>query len=401
MDGSDRRNWLGSMLATLLAFLVPACVAPSKALAADRLDEIIKIWKERQQRVRTVHFEWTESRTYGKNSLPSMRLPGPGGGPVAKPGPTPPEVVTHEDKQTLSLDGDSMRYSSDGPQWSANHERFFNKSYVSVFDGKDSKNYFSNPKDGERPDPDTEYKSGYVDKEMRNQDVTNYSVWPILLTYRPLHPVMGRIVPREWAVAGQEGVIQGKKCIVIEKRESDSTETCWVDMSQEASILRYDRSVQGGWFISLKITYRADPSSGFVPSGWKITTLKPGGKFDKGGLTTVKRSEINLSLPPETFQFSFPPGTLVQDYKNDVKYIELEDGGRRIITPEELARVGGRYQEFLATESGMAGVPPRPGWKRFLLTAIVVGAIIFLAGLAVWRKRVKGRGSSSARSTTT
>src|SRR5437899_6222614 len=93
----------------LIICLLAIFAGNARAQTEITLQGISRVWKARQDRVRTARFVWTESRTYAKGSLPSMKRPEPG---QTKPKPVPPEDVTNELHLELSVDGDMMRFAT-------------------------------------------------------------------------------------------------------------------------------------------------------------------------------------------------------------------------------------------------------------------------------------------------
>lgn len=99
---------------------------------------------------------------------------------------------------------------------------------------------------------------------------------------------------------------------------------------------------------------------------------------------------FNEEAPSELFEISFPPGTVVYDERTDTRYIQLADGQRRVVTPEEQrARIS--YATALRTASGEGIVQhfPTPATNRaWILVLINVGVAIVILAI-MWRRSAR------------
>jgi hypothetical protein len=384
MDNRHRSPWsTGLLVITLSSGLV--CTLSSDSLAQEgiTIEKVFQVWKSRHERAQTVQFVWVDRRTYAKDSMFSMAVP-------AKPAPR--EDLTLEQELTLSLDGDLMRFTR-GYSWHANEARFVPRTYISVFDGKDDKCYESESADGAHGVG--LHKLGFIRRtalrEEKGGDVADYHLWPVLLTYRALHSEMGRFQLNEWTMTGEKGVVQGRECVILKKKPHQGiTETCWVDVERECAIARYEITVHGNLLLRIDVTSKQDPSYGWLPFSWRITKLFPEtSKLAESSVARVTENNIGMPLQPHLFRLDFPPGTVVWDDKEGINYVALKAGDRRIITKEE-RRCGATYEQLLATESGMAGLPPERTLRRFwVVTSTILILISLLTGFVVWWKRAR------------
>lgn len=343
------------------------------------VDKVFQAWKERQRCVRTARFQMDVSQTHpkgsqlGSNDVAVMR----GRASNPKAGPVPPHDTTVALKWSLSLNGDWMRFLNEGPRWEVKLDQFIPQKYISVYDGEESKRFFEKWGEGVHP-------LGFVNMEKHNPDITAFDLWPILLTYRALHPTMDLLFhDKPWVLAPGTGVFQERNCVILERQEGVRKYSCWVDPERDFTIRRVVETLNGNVGILLDIAYRNDPSHGWVPSSWDGRMLGTvTGQLQFSVSARVTDSEINVPIPREEFQFVFPPGTEVSDYRDQTHYVLLENGRKRLITHEERNRRA-TYEEWLVTETGMAGLAvQRPwwrGWPAWLLLALVVVATGWLA----------------------
>lgn len=387
-------RWAIVVLAIASWTLFPT-VQSCRALGQDdvTMQRIFDVWKARQDSARTVSFSFKQTRTYAPGSMPSIGgMPGGANSqPESPPAPTPPTDVSHEYDYSLSLDGDLMRYSYHGPQWHMNHNRFIARTYTSVFDGTDDKSFRSEDEKAADAEGGGLQRLGFVRLTKYNEDVVDYNIWPILFTYRAVHPQMSRLSGNEWAVTGERGIVQDRNCTVLRKSQQGLTQTCWVDVERDCSVVRYDMAPGGNLRLRLDTAYQQDPAHGWVPIQWNFTKFFPESlKVDESSVSKVTDYQLGTELDPKTFRFDFPPGTEVTDIKGNISYLALKDGGRRIVTQEERLR-GALYKDFLVTDSGMAGLPTKKGWLNRVWWAPVILLMAAIAIFLLWTKRFGAR----------
>lgn len=329
-------------------------------------DAILQVWKKQQESIRSVRFSWSESRTYSKGSLPSH---------VDEP--TPPADVNVQVDHTLCILNDLMQFTYKGPKWDVSCGKFCDRSYISSFDGRDNKVFFDESKD-DNDDKNKVHKLGFINKNDYNQDVVDYHLWSILFMCRAIHPSMGQFSKaNEWELSLEKGIIDDQSVVILEKKETGITWTCWIDPSREYSILRYIiRS--NSLMLQVDISYKLDQDNRWIPSEWTTKKMQPGNlRLRESTSAIVTAFEINPPLAPEDFLLNFPSGTEVVDYKEQINYIARENGDKRIITNEERLR-DAQYCDFLSTDTGMAKIPlshTRHVWLMVIgisLLAIVV-----------------------------
>lgn len=390
LPGKPGRVVVGVCLCVLVG---PVSDGPVFAGSEITIEKIFQAWKKREEAVRTIHFSWAETRTHGKGSLPnmdSMARVGARPAPDFKPKITPPEDVTHQIKAAVSIEGDLMRFTVDGPRWEADVEDFVHLEYTSVFDGTYNKAFLTEPK-GSTPFPDI-HKTGFLAEKKCNDDVVDYHLWPVIFTWRAAHPTMGRFKAGEWQMTREKSVVDQRPCVVLRKSQDGVTETCFVDVERNYSILRYHMAAPNNpVHLQLTISYKNDERHGWVPSQWTVNSQLPRGGLDESTVTIVRSYEINATIKLGTFQFEFPRGTQVTDYtqKPIGSFIALGGGRQRAITDEERLR-GATYKDLMETETGMAGLPRARGWSQWWLPGLLIAAVT-MTGFLVWKRRLASK----------
>ncbi len=354
------------LLCAVFAILASGSLQKTHAEGPPTLEKIIATWKQRQDNTRTFDFQWDEVRTYTKGSMPVME--GSAG---------PPEDVTQNNRLSLQVDGDMMRVWRNAPRWNG---KFVPRDSMSVFDGKDAKVFY------DQADPAVQgmatYRVGFIGIHQYNEDVVDYDLWPILLTYRAIHRDMGRFKQDEWDMTEERGVADGRDCLILRKKGAPIVERCWVDFERDCTVVRYEFITN--YRFQVDVSYKDVPGLGPVPASWQTVEYPPSGVLQQSNKAEVTGYTINKPLPDDWFHFEFPVGTDVVDHKNKTEYIVRKDGGKRLITEVERLR-GATYEQLVATESGQAGLPPSSRKFWWILVALVFATAVLLA-VAVRRR---------------
>ena len=261
---------------------------------------------------------------------------------------------THEIKHTLQIDWDRMKYENFGPHWLPSEERFVSRSYVSAYEGGESNKAFFGKSE------ETIHPIGFISTGKRSQDWDNDHLAPLLMTYRPFHPLIGRFKPAEWKL-GSETVMSGEnRCRVLERTDGEMIYRCWVDPQREFLISRFLQYLSGSLIFQIDICYQEDRDALWFPCTW--TSMVMNHKTTSVRQSTsakVTEHKVNLSLPIASFAFDFPPGTEVVDMtnrENREHFIVRTDGSRRRITDEEQGR-NASYSDLLSSDEGAARLP--------------------------------------------
>ena len=174
----DRRSHLAFALA--MSCLVSASPwAYCQGSADVSLEAVIKAWQERQDRVRSGVFSWTETRTVTKGAMSAMMTRR--GNPKGKT--IPPEDLSFDIPAKLSMDGEKLRHDYEGDrQWSEEKDDLVPISYSSAYDGSTGK--FLYPRGTEIGD----WPEGVIRAEKYLPDAKDAESAPILMSFRGLVP---------------------------------------------------------------------------------------------------------------------------------------------------------------------------------------------------------------------
>lgn len=339
--------------------------------------QILRVWKQRQDRVKTLKFQWVQTE----------RQTG-----LVMGDPSHPEGVAHEVAMEVSIDGGMVRHSARGPKFSPDHNAFFPTWSLNVYDGDINKQFY-----GYADANDARlYPLGFVtEKSIGNLQSGTPSLRPIVMNYRNLHPAFMKMHgwiddPADYVLSSKTGFVDGHECVVLERsnRSKRPPSSYWVDPARDCIVLRRVFGESSKPSMQLDVTYARDPAYGWVPSAWKFVAMDaPTGKLLFETVAKVLRYEFNEPIPRSEFRFDFPVGTRVNDQNARQSYIVREGGEKRVITRGEL-RARAKYEEIVATPSGQALSQRRERSRAVWYWAFAIVALgLLLISLRRWRKR--------------
>ncbi len=166
-------------------------------------EQIFKVWRERQERMKTARFRWTEALSITKNCLP-IRTKGGELAPLANA-----NIVQ---ECSLVLDRGWVRHDARGKRWSGRADGFVDEIY--------SNSFFKNL-DKTLHDPVSKVSlkaEGSVNSRERFVISDTYNLRPFLLFCRPLDGHLGGpLGGGSWAgfKLGGTGVVQGNTCYIL------------------------------------------------------------------------------------------------------------------------------------------------------------------------------------------
>lgn len=372
-----------------MAFVTPAAAAQQRPAGNVTIRELLRMWKEREDAVRTFRAEYREIRTLVKGmslgrDLRSVDDDGNG---------FPPEDTTTEIRLVMHVDGARWRMDVHGPWWSLRAEAVEEQHFVELFDGENYLTYF-----GITDVTNDAYPIAYLNPQQGkfSQDSFGQSSmsFVLFLNFRnSLDRFLG-VNADQWRVGSLRTVIDGRECFVVEQFDPPSGEAfnrCWVDPQRGYRVVR--REIGMGDFVSSRVDvhYREDPEFGWVPETWdrllQGQTVEGETKVEESSQFILDNIEFNVPIDPDVFRFEYSEGDLVADYTQDDErreYLIQADGNRRPITREERAR-GATYEQIRSTQPGLAGAPQRKQTSVF--SYLIVFGVVLAAAAAFWLLR--------------
>jgi thiol-disulfide isomerase/thioredoxin len=276
------------------------------------LARVFAAWKARQERAKSIHFNWEYRLALSKG----YRFPdAPVIGGLKASGVS---IESDEVHHTLPssecwVEGDD-RFRDDfsvvlcrGPkQWTETERYSLTVKGAKHIRRKTPNGPGATPQVGTWAEPAPE-RTGDLQLDARPDDLA-----PLLLTFRPFHPVFGWN-PKRCRLVNEDEVIGGIHCATIQMDEISKSERCWVDPNRDYVIVKWEKRPLRMPRISCTIDYENDKVDGWVPTRWKRQL--PGPTPDSTGTAeaVVTRFAVNETLPVATFELASPANTPVTD----------------------------------------------------------------------------------------
>ena len=309
---------------TLVVFLSVSCCNGTE------LQEVSEAARKRYSSADRFRIEWTEQDTiFAETQLGDMTIQ-PG---MRSMFPKTDEVIKL--KCSLAVDGDNRRFERSGPMPIAKEHAFYERKYVSTFNGTIGKNYYS----GNLDRPESVTPVGFIRKEEQAWESMIPDICAPLTQYRTAGATL-----EGYTLERDRVVLDGEECLVLSPGPgSDDPHFAkyWIDLTDPHNIRRVMWYSRGKPTLTLDIKYSTEAAASTL-AGWRgIIFSGEGGKMLRQIEATVTRFELNPKFEPDTFLFQYPVDTEVIDYRDDSSYIVQPDGKKRVITEEE--RLRGAY----------------------------------------------------------
>lgn len=389
---SFARHWLHLKCPVTVPRSVRAAIAPALLMACAPLsagdpvtiEQISAAWREREEIFKSADVEYVKTgrlvRPPRRTQEPIPELDAPGG-------------AEQNVRLRLVLDGELYRHEREGKQWDMNSGSFQEFEYVVLYDGADFHKYAAFPTSNEET-----HNVGTTiigdDARQRSANLREQHNVPLVQALRPMNPRFGCIFTsyrNPWRLGDPNATLHEKPCIILENEFRDGKPAIQWWLGREPGFpLRRIKIMQGAQpVMQIDVEYREDPSWGMLPVRWSATRyLANSGKLRESYDVDVTRIAINQPVDRSFFRADYPVGTYVREVPEkggDHRYVALEGGARREVTPDELAR-GVSYEELLQTKSGQAGIPAS-GTGAVWLVAVGGAAALLLAAYLYLRRR--------------
>jgi hypothetical protein len=262
---------------------------PATAVGAS-MEAIVAAWAKRQAKMRSFHIawqsEWTAIYRPGANQPPRVEVR--------------PEFQHFRSKSAEWIDGDRVALEQiliEKPKQSP-----VVHVLKCAYDGRNTRTFFAG--DFWR------VGGGQIVPGFDDALPGRIGVEPLMLAMRPLETRLSRIDPARCRVLPGVGKIDGTACTVIcATSPSEQTVFYWLDPARDYVVVREYRTSRGRDESRVDLSYRADPTYGWVPTEYRRATVGKNGDFKDLTTNTIIQCEINSPLAASTFESEFPKGT--------------------------------------------------------------------------------------------
>lgn len=356
-------------------FIAISLLAASAASIAEAqtVDEILTVWRERQESVKSARFELVQEYNVPAGGLPARLDPS---GKARPEEGFPANPLQRTRLYNMAFKGEMLKTDVVHPDFTSEDPNATFPTHT-AFDGNEARMIHKASI--------VDYLEGTIFVEKWNPYAIDTVIKPILLAFRPLSPGMYRQSPLRFRIRQRSVELDGVECVLVEyppEEGSELRDEYWLDPAHGYRAIRY-QSYAGLTQPStrLDIEYADDPDVGWVPIRWSETRT---GMISGTSLTNVAKYEINPEIPDEEFTLEFPIGTHVTDnrlYPKDDRFVIQEDGYWRPVTRAE--RQGhATHAQLMKTRPGEA---LEYSALRNILSKLSIGVALLIAGIVAWR----------------
>jgi hypothetical protein len=371
VNSLSRRSLQHAGVIAVLALLSAWCVSERSAYAVDQITSVTNVWNERQTRIRSLRLSWSGEEYCSKGLSETLASAGAGWNASAKKTDLNggPSEASFEIQMSFFLDAKGrQRLDRRGKEWCDEKQGYGPQTTIDIFDGQ-FRRFFS-------PESPVPYPCVQITKGGNSGSIilSNVQLLPVIMAYRPLDATLGVFKRQDLLMSGDEGIVDGRNCIVLRQESADSKNTIWVDVARDYLPIRYFTTRRGRITKQVEVSYSKDERFGWVPSSWNILLFDTEGHLWQSFSATKVECEFNQEIPDQAFEVTYPVGTWVNDYPNKETYLLLKNGKKRPILPGEYT--GKNYDELLYGKS--------MSWAEIRRRAIVVTCLVGVVVLGSW-----------------
>lgn len=341
---------------------------------ADQQEALLAAWNHRQKSIHSFHFAWSGNHFRGAQAVESLAVLGPGGKP-----PTRSDLSCKTHTSLYVDEKGRFRVDTEGQIWSREQSAYVPHATSTLLDGHLQKGFSSKT-------ITTDFPVGMIMDGNTSDSRKAVLYRPITMAYRPFDTTMSYLDAGNLKMTAEQGMVDGRPCLILRQRTGDSVQTVWVDAGREFVPVRYLSERGGVTSFQVDVSHSKDAKYGWVPTSWSIALLEKDGAISESWDAKVVKYELNETIPESTFQLDYPPGTMVHDSTTKEDYLVLENGGKRPILRGEYT--GTNYDELWQTKPPSEGVA-----RRITLTVVCLLALLVVTAylLSSWRRRVRQR----------
>jgi hypothetical protein len=350
------------------------------------VEEIVSAWKSRTQQIESASIDWTEE---------SEILPGSQVGRNQReqdddfrPFPAEPKRVTI--KNRLRIKGNRWSWNAEGDLWSPELEAFATTRQTWAFNGTSILHLIDYlvPVDLSRA-----HDIGFIHQYRGKLTVAMFpQVTPLTNWLNPLQTGHGHFDEQDWLPTSvvprqDEGGTELYELVFRHRQGVVPDRSVLVKGSPGYPAVLYSPATR----LRISTEYGFDEEWGSIPKSWSYIRLLPD-KVTLGDSTTaeVTKLEINQPVEDHEFDFAIPIDALVSDFRDKEKpvmYIIKSNGGKRVITHEELQR-GATYQQLIKSQVGYAP-GTRTLYESIFWTFLGLANLLVAAPLFLWASRAR------------
>ena len=360
-----------ALIAVCVCLTVVAAQQPTKP--AVTMDDIKKVWQERQDKVKTLKMTWKRTDVRPKGSM-DLAVPFYHDDKIKTP--QPPRDMRLTGEATLTLSKGRFRYAHRSETWSITDNAVKPFSQTAVYDGEEYRQQESHVSDPEK-------EQAAIQSPARAMMIE-----PELLELKPIfwcaHGAKGPsgFDPlADYEVTGRSVTSVGRVCVELESK-SRTSGTLNRLLLISGSYLPQSLSVMrnGKLRCQLDIEYGLIGSN-LVPDRWRYTSKDSAGHTEGSLEATVTACEIGGPVGDETFRLSYRAGSVVVDLRDKTERLAVVLPDGTISESVERRSVGSREELIAATKPRVS----RWWWLAGAVFCVIAAVAVYL----IRRRRVR------------
>jgi hypothetical protein len=278
--------------------------AGKTAGAAPSMNAIVAAWTKRQEKAKSLKFTWQEEQvgSSGEKTEATHTALIDGGrfAYVADNNPYPPDVASLLIKSEQgNADKKSRRQQTPGSGVSPARQ---------AFDGTATRTYRS------LNHPELT-GIGSVNPGFHIGEAQGPALEPVLLMFRPFDANLAHFKAADYGISPMGGKIGDVSCVIIETSEAVSGPIrtfYWLDPARDYIVLRKQQTHNGRDHERMDISYRNDPTAGWIPDGFHESSISEVGRSCRSFSSRITAFAVNQPIPSAEFLVEFPKGTKVR-----------------------------------------------------------------------------------------
>jgi beta-lactamase regulating signal transducer with metallopeptidase domain len=283
-------------------------VAANQNVRSKTLERILANWKAREERTRSLYFEWENRLFFGQAAEARSN------GKAAQQDPRSSRVSEW-------IVGFDLRRTDTAPLGaSAPDASVAAVKTHAVHNGSTTLHV---------DDPDR--KAGWPVATFSHRQNPNHQFRPsgVTLTFHALHAFEVNPHSPQFHVVSEDAVMNGLHCVELQNSNDkpSSLEKCWVDPARDDVVVAYQFLAyfrkRPELVRTIAIEYQRDRVNGWVPA--RVTVRQPGSLLNE---LTVTKYTINERFPDDTFSLQVSNGTIVFDERSFERYRPVARGGK-------------------------------------------------------------------------
>jgi hypothetical protein len=294
--------------------------------AMPTVEVVLKVWGDRQAKVKSLRFDLSTERTISKGHL-SLLLRSRTGQSTE---PNPPTDVDIGGSETISLVGQKTRQSVVSQRWDPTDKGLYAETLLAVYDGRLYKTLRDPASNQYR------YPTAIVRKLDKSPMAQSFPIVPLFFAVRGDDPKYFQGL-KDYRVVAKDVAVGGRPCLHLKKEANQGrSESFYLDQERGYLVVRKTIEQNGMVTWEINVDNAVDPTVGWLPRSWRYSIR--GGRDPKvleSGRATVTKYAINPKIADADFDIRFPPRTRVHDLTDgrEVQYVVQPDGKKGVVIP--------------------------------------------------------------------